>query len=73
MMTQYHYKCYELDLQKIVKYALDYNGNCLCLKTLFIISGNIPLAALKISVASACILLWWIETGLTLCKSYPKF
>ena len=44
MMTQYHYKCYELDLQKIVKYTFDYNGNCL--KTLSIISENIPLAAL---------------------------
>ena len=29
MLTQYHYKHYELDLQKIVKCALDYNGNCL--------------------------------------------
>ena len=29
MMTQYHYKRYELNLQKIVKYALDYNGICL--------------------------------------------
>ena len=28
MLTQYHYKCYERDLQKIVNYALDYNGNC---------------------------------------------
>ena len=36
MLTQYHYKHYELDLQKIVKYALDYHG-C-CLKTSFIIS-----------------------------------
>ena len=29
MLTQYDYKRYELDLQKIVKYALNYNGNCL--------------------------------------------
>ena len=29
MLTQYHYKRYEMDLQKIVKYALDYNGICL--------------------------------------------
>ena len=28
MLIQYHYKHYELDLKKIVKYALDYNGNC---------------------------------------------
>ena len=27
-LTQYHYKHYELDLQKIVKYTLDYSGNC---------------------------------------------
>ena len=26
MLTQYHYKHYELDLQKIVKYTLDYNA-----------------------------------------------
>ena len=72
MLTQNHYKRYELVLQKIVKYILDYNGNCF-LETLFIISGKIPLATLLISVASACILLWWIETELTLCKSFSKF
>ena len=47
MLTQYYYKCYELDLQKIMNYTLDYNGNRL--KTL--------LATLYISVASAHILL----------------
>ena len=36
-----------------------------CLKTL--------LATLYFSVAIACILLWWIETELTLCKSSSKF
>ena len=64
MLTQYHYKCYELDLQKIVKYALDYTG-IVCLKTL--------LAILYISVASACILLSWVETELVLCKSSSNF
>ena len=29
ILTQYHYKRYELDLQKTVKYALNYNGNYL--------------------------------------------
>ena len=55
MLTQYHYKHYELDLQKIVKYALDYNGNC-SFKN-FIISGDVPITTLYISIASACILL----------------
>ena len=64
MPTQYHYKRYELDSQKIVKYALDYNG-IVCLKTL--------LAIFYISVASACVFLWWIETELALCKSSSNF
>ena len=64
MLTQYHYKHYELDLQKIVEYALDYNG-IVCLKTL--------LAILYISVAIACILLWWVDTELALCKSSSNF
>ena len=29
MLTQYHYKRYELDSQKIVKYASDYILDCL--------------------------------------------
>ena len=39
-----------------------------CLKTSIIISEDIPLATLYISVASACILLWWIETESMLCS-----
>ena len=50
MLTQYHYKHYELDLQKIVEYAIDYNG-IVCLKTL--------LAILYISVAIA----WYCYGG----------
>ena len=34
MLTQYHYKYYELDFQKIVKYALAYNGNCFFVRKL---------------------------------------
>ena len=64
MLTQYHYKRHELDSQKIVKYASDYNGIAL-LKTL--------LAILYISVASACVLLSWIETELALCKNSSNF
>ena len=44
-----------------------------CLKIWFSISGDIPLATLYISVASACTLLWWREAELISCKSYSKF
>ena len=43
------------------------------LKTSSIISGDIPLTTLYISVPSACILLWCIETELSLYKSSSKF
>ena len=73
MLTKYHYKHYELDLQKIVKYALDYNRDCFFIRKLHSLVLETPLTTLYISIASACILLSCIETELSLCKSYPIF
>ena len=56
MMSQYHYECYELDLQKIVKH----DGNCLFLKNLFLISGNMSLIAF-VDFSSKCLYIVMVD------------
>ena len=72
-LTKYHYQNYELDLQNIVKYVLDFNRDCFFVWKLHSLILETPLTTLNISVASACILLSFIETELSLCKSSSKF
>ena len=72
MLIKFRYKNYELDLQKIAKHAVDLQGVSLSLKTSLIVLGDISLAILCDSVASACILLQCIKTELSLFRSFSK-